>query len=148
MQRLGENWDVLETHTLLQSHSRGIEVCHGSGEVTSGKPEVPGKPEVIRKTGLTFYRANQGRQRRKRYPIWAPPTHFRSNRKWSVLNSLKAHSSTSKVPTRVIEPLAFARTYEILSNKHFQINKQTESYKVWIWERLTIHQKIYRFLGI
>ena len=60
---------MLETQTLLQSGSRGIEVCHGPGEVTSGKPEVPGKPEVIRKTGLTFYRANQGRQRRKRYPI-------------------------------------------------------------------------------
>ena len=33
--------------------SRGIELCHVPGEVTSGKPEVPGKPEVIRKTAIT-----------------------------------------------------------------------------------------------
>ena len=43
MQGLGENSDVLETQTLLQSHSRGVEVTHGPVEVTSGIPEVRGK---------------------------------------------------------------------------------------------------------
>ena len=36
----------------MQSHSRGIELCHGPGEVTFGKPEVPEKTEVIRKTAI------------------------------------------------------------------------------------------------
>ena len=44
---------MLETQTFLQSGSRGIEVCHGPGEVTSGEPEVPGEPVVIRKTEIT-----------------------------------------------------------------------------------------------
>ena len=77
---------MLETQTLLQSYSKGIELCHGPFEVTSGEPEVPGKPEVSlahKRPKVALFKTQLGYST----PVSSPePIKIRLTRKLSVLS--------------------------------------------------------------